>query len=88
MTIDTMPARASFDTRPQSIQPMDQPSMLERASGMFNESVGRAKAHPYAAAAIAGGVAAAVYGGTKLAQTYSNNRQQPRSADGQFKAKS
>ena len=92
MTIETMPQRSSFDTKPQTIQPMEQPSIRERAGVMFSDGRERAKAHPYAAAAIAGGVAAtaaaAIYGGAKLAQSYSESRAHPRAADGKFKKKS
>lgn len=70
-------------------RPNQDQSVRERAGLMFNDGRERAKASPYAAAAIAGGVvataAAAIYGGTKLAQSYAEDRKHPRRADGRFK---
>lgn len=64
----------------------DSRSMRERTGDMVSSGRDQAKAHPYAAAAIGAGVAAAaIYGGTKLAQSYAADRKHPRRADGRFK---
>lgn len=48
--------------------------LRDRASELLQEGIDRARANPYAAAAVVGGVAvtaaAAVYGGTKLSQRH------------------